>query len=83
MFLTIYQAKGSAAAPKMSIELDQAGQPLGQLPVQLPAPDQTGRIQYTGTIPLDAFPPGEYELKATVSDGVTKAMRSERFTVQP
>ena len=83
MFLTIYPPKGSTAAPKMSIELAQAGQPLGQLPIQLPAPDQNGRIQYTGTIPLDAFPPGEYELKATVSDGVTKATRSERFTVQP
>jgi VWFA-related protein len=83
MFLTIYPPKGSTAAPKMSIELDQAGQPLGQLPIQLPAPDQNGRIQYTGTIPLDAFPPGEYELKAMVTDGVTKAMRSERFTVQP
>ena len=83
MFLTIYPPKGSTTAPKMSIELAQAGQPLGQLPVQLPAPDQTGRIQYTGIIPLDAFPPGEYELRATVSDGVTKAMRAERFSVQP
>lgn len=83
MFLTIYPAKGSTTAPKMSIELAQAGQPLGQLPIQLPAPDQSGRIQYTGTIPLDAFPPGEYELKASVTDGVTKATRSEHFTVQP
>ena len=83
MFLTIYPAKGSTTAPKMSIELAQAGQPLGQLPIQLPAPDATGRIQYTGTIPLEAFPPGEYELKASVTDGVTKATRSEHFTVQP
>ena len=83
MFLSIYLPKGTTAAPKMSIELAQAGQSLGQLPVQLLAPDQNGRIQYTGTIPLDAFPPGEYELKATVSDGVTKATRSSRFTVQP
>jgi len=83
MFITLYQPKGATTAPKMSIELAQAGQPLGQLPVQLPAPDQNGRIQYTGTIPLDAFPPGEYELKALVTDGVTKATRSERFTVQP
>jgi hypothetical protein len=83
MFITIYPAKGATAAPKMSIELYMAGSPAGQLPIQLPAPDATGRIQYTGIIPLDAFPPGEYELKATVSDGVTKAMRSERFTVQP
>ena len=83
MFLTIYPAKGSTTAPKMSIELAQAGQPLGQLPIQLPAPDQTGRIQYTGAIAIGALPPGEYELKATVSDGATKAMRSEHFTVQP
>jgi VWFA-related protein len=83
MFLTIYPGIGSTAAPKMSIELAQKGQPLGQLPIQLPAPDASGRIQYTGTIPLDAFPPGEYELKAMVTDGTTKAMRSERFTVQP
>ena len=80
MFLTIYPGKGSGA-PKMSIELAQKGQALGQLPIQLPAPDQSGRIQYTGTIPLDAFPPGEYELKAMVTDGTTKATRSERFTV--
>jgi VWFA-related protein len=83
MFLTIYPGTGSGATPKMSIELAQKGQALGQLPIQLPAPDQSGRIQYTGTIPLDAFPPGEYELKAMVTDGTTKAMRSERFTVQP
>lgn len=83
MFLTIYPPKGSNVAPKMTVELAQGSQSLGQLPIQLPAPDQSGRIQYTGIVPLDAFPPGEYELKATVSDGVTKATRSQRFTVQP
>src|SRR5262249_49638089 len=66
MFLTIYLPKGATASPKMSIELDQGGQALGQLPIQLPAADPAGRIQYTGTIPLDAFPPGNYELKAMV-----------------
>jgi len=83
IFVTIYPAKNSTAAPKMTIELYMGGSPAGQLPITLPAPDQTGRIQYTGTIPIDAFPLGEYELKATVTDGVTKAMSSERFTVQP
>jgi hypothetical protein len=83
MFVTIYPANNSTAAPKMTIELYMGGSPAGQLPVQLPAQDQSGRIQYTGTIPIDAFPPGEYELKAMVTDGVTKTTRSERFTVQP
>ena len=83
IFVTIYPARNSTAAPKMTIELYMGGSPAGQLPITLPPPDQTGRIQYTGTIPIDAFPLGEYELKATVTDGVTKAMSSERFTVQP
>ena len=83
MFLAIYLPKGVTAAPKMSIELYAGGASAGQLPIELPAPDPSGRIQYTGRIPLDAFPPGDYELKALVSDGVTKAMRSERFSVQP
>ena len=83
MFLSIYLPKGATAAPKMSIELYAGGASAGQLPIELPAPDPSGRIQYTGRIPLDAFPPGDYELKALVSDGVTKAMRSERFSVQP
>ncbi len=83
IFVTSYPAKNSTAAPKMTIELYMGGSPAGQLPVQLPAQDQNGRIQYTGTIPIDAFPPGEYELKAMVTDGVTKTTRSERFTVQP
>jgi len=83
MFVTIYPAKNSSAAPKMTIGLYLGGSPAGQLPIQLPAPDQNGRIQYTATIPIEAFPPGDYELRATVTDGLTKAMRSEHFTVQP
>jgi co-chaperonin GroES (HSP10) len=81
MFLTIYPGTGSGASPKMSIELAQKAAP-GSLPTNCRHPIKAG-IQYTGTIPLDAFPPGEYELKAMVTDGTTKAMRSERFTVQP
>jgi len=82
-FITAYLPKGATATPKMTIELDQGGRALGQLPMDLPAPDQNGRIQYTGTLPLDAFPPGEYELKASITDAVTKATRSVRFVVQP
>ena len=83
MFVTIYAAKGATAPPKMTIELYLEGKPAGQLPVQLPAPDKDGRIQYTGTIPLDAFPPGNYELKAKATDGVTEVTRSAIFTVAP
>ena len=83
LFLAIYPAKGSTTQPKVSIEFGQGGKTLAALPVQLPAPDQSGRIQYTGTVPLDAFTPGKYELKAVVTDGVTNATRAARFIVEP
>jgi len=81
VFVTIYRPKGTSTAPSMVLEVDQAGRPLGKLPVDLPAADQSGRIQYTGTIPLEAFPLGDYELKATVSDGTSNVTRVARFTV--
>jgi len=83
LLLTVYPAKGSSTTPRMSIEFDQGGKSLGQLPVELPAPDKNGRIQYTGTIPLDAFPAGEYGLIATVTDGASTTIRTGHFTVQP
>ena len=67
----------------MSIEIDGGGKVLGTLPVGLPPPDKNGRIQYTGTIPLDAFTAGEYALKATVTDGASTIIRTGNFTVQP
>ena len=82
LLITVY-APRYASTPKLTLEVLWNGKILGQLPGDLPAPDQTGRIQYTGAIAIGALPPGEYELKATVTDGVSKASRSEQFTVQP
>jgi VWFA-related protein len=81
LFVTVYAPQGSA--PKMRLEFAQGGHTLGGVPVELPAPDPTGRIQYTGIIPLDVFPPGDYELIAVVTDGANTATSSERFTIKP
>src|SRR2546421_5730011 len=85
LLITVYALQNSPKpnGPKLTLEVSRSGSVLGQLPYDLQAPDQTGRIQYTGAIALGPLPPGEYELKATVSDGETQAMRSENFTVQP
>lgn len=85
LFITVYapQSSSSPKTPKLILEFGQNGKFLGQYVSELPAPDQAGRIQYTGSIALGAFSPGEYEVSATVTDGVSKAVRSERFTLQP
>jgi VWFA-related protein len=82
-FVTVYPAAGTAAVPKLRLEILKGGRAVAQLPVELPAPDPAGRIQYASAIPVDKFQPGEYELKLTAEDGKSTATRSTRFTVVP
>jgi hypothetical protein len=82
-FLTAWPAQGVADKPKLSLDVLQNGRRLAQIPAELPAADAQGRIKYASALPLDNFPPGSYELQATVSDGKTSVMRSTRFTVEP
>jgi hypothetical protein len=82
LFLTVY-ATPSFAAAKLTLQFLRNGNVLGEFANNLPAADQTGRIQYTGTIAIGPFPPGDYQLRATVSDGITRTERLAPFTVQP
>ena len=81
-FLTIYVPKGTSGATGLVIELAQGGTALGQLPVQLPAADDAGRIQYSGALPLQNIPPGQYVLKMIVRNGSATVTRSASFTVE-
>jgi len=82
LLITVY-ARQNSNAPKLTLEVLRNGKALGQMASDLPSPDQTGRIQYTGAIAIAAFPPGEYELRATVNDGVSQAASLVPFAVQP
>jgi VWFA-related protein len=78
-FLTIDPAPGSA--PTATLEILQKGQALAQLPMELSKPDATGRIAHAGQLPLASFPPGQYVLRTTVSQGAQKEARDAAFTV--
>jgi VWFA-related protein len=82
-FFNVYVPQGERTAPKLAIEIMQAGQRLARLQSELPAPDAAGVIQFASAIPLDSFQPGNYELKITVSDAATSIARSIVFTVAP
>lgn len=81
-FLTAYIAQSAKAAPKLTLEILQQSRSLGSVALDLPAPDITGRIQYASALPVDQLQAGDYELKITVSDGLSSSTRSEHFTVQ-
>jgi len=83
-FFTAYPAKGSTAAPKLTIEVLQNGKSIGQTSVaSLSAADATGRIQYASALPLDNFQPGAYELRVSVRDERGAVTRSAKFIIEP
>jgi len=80
-FFTIYGAEGAAAPRTASLEVYRDGARAGQVTADLPAPDATGRIQYAGALPLQAFTPGSYTLKVTAGTGPAADSRQTPFTV--
>jgi VWFA-related protein len=78
-FFTAYVPSGSK--PKLTIELRSDGRSLAQIPGELPAADTLGRSQFVAGLPVEKLPNGSYELKITVSDGVTSQTRSRFFSI--
>jgi hypothetical protein len=72
-----------AAGPALTatLELLQKGQSLAQLPLPLDKPDEKGRLLQVSRLPSSAIPPGEYELRITVTAGGNKIARSTPLTV--
>jgi VWFA-related protein len=77
-----FTARGPATARKGLLEVVRDGQVTALFPMDLPAPDATGRIQHAGTLPLHTFAPGSYELRFTLLAGQERlASRVAPFTV--
>jgi len=83
LLLTVYAPRGERAAPKLTIEITQGSRTLAKGALELPAPDDAGRIQYASTIPTDKLPPGDYQLVVNATDPHGTATRVEHFTIQP
>jgi VWFA-related protein len=82
-FFTAWPAQGSTEKLKLIIEVIQNGRSLGQIPAELPAPDEHGGVKYASALPLDNFQPGSYELKVTVKDGQNSLSRAAQFNLEP
>ncbi len=82
-FFTAWPAQGSTEKLKLTVEVIQNGRSLGQIPAELPAADEQGRVKYASALPLDNFQPGSYELRVTVKDGQSSLSRAAQFNLEP
>jgi hypothetical protein len=68
-------------ALRAAIELRQGETAVFSAPAEfVPA---VGRSTLLGGVPLEGIPPGTYELRVTVADGVDKAVRWAKVTITP
>ncbi len=78
-----YGVKGSTTPVIATIEILQGTKIVSKAGGQLPPADASGRIVYLTSFPFDSFPAGQYEIRVTVSDGVTQSTSSANFVVEP
>jgi VWFA-related protein len=77
-----FTVRGPANARKAQLEVLKDGQVTSRFPLDLPTPDATGLIQHAGTLPLQTFAPGAYEIRLSVLAGAERlASRTASFTV--
>lgn len=74
-YFTAYPAS-PGTAPDAVLELLQNGNAVARLPLPLDPPDDHGRIQQVGRVPLAQLAPGTYELRVAVKQGGEQVSRS-------
>jgi VWFA-related protein len=79
-YIAITPAAGQPA-PTAELELLSGAQSIGKVPMQLAAPGPDGRIRNSAQLPLASFPPGDYGLKITVTQGAAKEVREAKVRI--
>jgi VWFA-related protein len=78
-FFTAWPGKGATKPMQMTLEILQNNRQVGTTSGELPAADERGQIKYAGSFAIDKFQPGNYELRITVNN---KISRSTSFIIQ-
>ena len=65
----------------LTLEFLQSGEVVAQTVMDLPAPDDKGRIAHLFSVPAESFGSGEYQARAVVQQGDTQAADSAQFTI--
>ncbi len=79
-YFVVYPDAHAAEKPQLTIQFLKDGQPVAQAQPELPPADAYGRIPYVAS--SSALPAGQYEIRAIIAQGSTRAEEHAFFTVQ-
>jgi hypothetical protein len=82
LHFSAYPAKASKVLVQATVELLQAGKVISKSSGTLGAADTTGRVVYVNSFPMENFGVGQYQLRVTVTDGVSQASSLSSFVVE-
>ena len=82
LFFTVYQDPAITAKPTVEIEFLQNGKSLTKVPMPLPPADAQGRIPYVMTIPANAIPAGQYEVRAVAKQGDSSSQTKTQVKIE-
>jgi len=80
LFLVAYP-KGAKPRSDLLVELLRDDTLVAQTLLELPAPDDHGRIPYLTTIPVDGLKPGRYQVRVLFTQGGATAQEHAFFSV--
>jgi VWFA-related protein len=81
-YFVVYPAK-TGGVPTATLSLISSGKVLAEVPIELAAPDAKGRIPQVSRIPVEAIPPGTYELRVAVKQGTQTSAHGLTFRLVP
>jgi len=83
VFFMVHPLAGSAAQPALELEIIRNNELLGKMPLALRSASGTGNaIPYLGTIQGQVFPPGNYQIKAILTQDGQTASSTAAFSVE-
>lgn len=83
LYFEVYSSPAEPASPQAELQFLQGGHLVAESPLELSAPDSTGKITFAGTIPTEKLRPGRYEIHALVRQGASAAEEFGFFSIPP
>jgi VWFA-related protein len=83
LFFMVHPIAGSTSQPQLEMQIVRNGELLGKMPLELHKTSATGAaIPYLGTIQGHVFPPGNYQVKAVLTQDGQSVTSTATFSVE-